>query len=217
MKLTSFTSVLGALLTLTLSNVSAQSSSLKAEALLDSVYSSMSRFDHVTLEFEYVLENKEADIQQSTPGKVYISGSKYRLELFGSTQLFDGATTYSIIPENQEVVITQASQTDETGQINPSELFSFYKEGYRIEEGVEWSENEAEVILYPIDSEAEIEKVIAKIDTLNYRINTLVQIGFNQTQTTITVTEYDTNSSVDQNLFVFDKSAYESQGYYIIE
>ena len=217
MKLTSFTSVLGALLTLTLSSVSAQRSSLKAEALLDSVYSSMSRFDHVTLEFEYELENKEADIRQSTPGKVYISGSKYRLELFGSTQLFDGATTYSIIPENQEVVITQASQTDETGQINPSELFSFYKEGYRIEEGVEWSENEAEVILYPIDSEAEIEKVIAKIDTLNYRINTLVQIGFNQTQTTITVTEYDTNSSVDQNLFVFDKSAYESQGYYIIE
>ena len=217
MKLTSFTSVLGALLTLTLSSVSAQRSSLKAEALLDSVYSSMSRFDHVTLEFEYVLENKEADIRQSTPGKVYISGSKYRLELFGSTQLFDGATTYSIIPENQEVVITQASQTDETGQINPSELFSFYKEGYRIEEGVEWSENEAEVFLYPIDSEAEIEKVIAKIDTLNYRINTVVQIGFNQTQTTITVTEYDTNSSVDQNLFVFDKSAYESQGYYIIE
>lgn len=217
MKLTSFTSVLGALLTLTLSSVSAQRSSLKAEALLDSVYSSMSRFDHVTLEFEYELENKEADIRQSTPGKVYISGSKYRLELFGSTQLFDGATTYSIIPENQEVVITQASQTDETGQINPSELFSFYKEGYRIEEGVEWSENEAEVVLYPIDSEAEIEKVIAKIDTLNYRINTLVQIGFNQTQTTITVTEYDTNSSVDQNLFVFDKSAYESQGYYIID
>lgn len=217
MKLTSFTSVLGVLLTLTLSSVSAQSSSLKAEALLDSVYSSMSRFDHVTLEFEYVLENKEADIRQSTPGKVYISGSKYRLELFGSTQLFDGATTYSIIPENQEVVITQASQTDETGQINPSELFSFYKEGYRIEEGIEWSENEAEVVLYPIDSEAEIEKVIAKIDTLNYRINTLVQIGFNQTQTTITVTEYDTSSSVDQNLFVFDKSAYESQGYYIIE
>lgn len=217
MKLTSFTRVLGALLALTLSSVSAQSSSLKAEALLDSVYSSMSRFDHVTLEFEYVLENKEADIRQSTPGKVYISGSKYRLELFGSTQLFDGATTYSIIPENQEVVITQASQTDETGQINPSELFSFYKEGYRIEEGVEWSENEAEVVLYPIDSEAEIEKVIAKIDTLNYRINTLVQIGFNQTQTTITVAKYDTNSSVDQNLFVFDKSAYESQGYYIIE
>ena len=217
MKLTSFTCALGALLTLTLSSVNAQSSSLKAEALLDSVYSSMSRFDHITLEFEYVLENKEADIRQSTPGKVYISGSKYRLELFGSTQLFDGATTYSIIPENQEVVITQASQTDETGQINPSELFSFYKEGYRIEEGVEWSENEAEVVLYPIDSEAEIEKVIAKIDTFNYRINALVQIGFNQTQTTITVAEYDTNSSVDQNLFVFDKSAYESQGYYIIE
>ena len=217
MKLTSFYGALAALLTLTFSNVSAQGSSLKAEALLDSVYSRMSRYDHVTLEFEYVLENKEADIRQSTPGKVYLSGSKYRLELFGSTQLFDGSTTYSIIPENQEVVITQASQTDETGQINPSELFSFYKEGYRIEEGVEWSANEAEVVLYPIDSEAEIEKVIAKIDTLNYRINTLVQFGFNQTQTTITVTKYDTSSSVNQSLFVFDKSAYESQGYYIIE
>ena len=217
MKLISFYGALTALLTLTLSSVGAQSSSLKAEALLDSVYSSMSRYNHVTLEFEYVLENKEADIRQSTPGKVYLSGSKYRLELFGSTQLFDGKTTYSIIPENLEVVITKATRTDETGQINPSELFSFYKEGYRIEEGVEYSVNEAEVVLYPIDSEAEIEKVVVKIDTLNYRINTLVQFGFNQTQTTITVTKYDTSSSVNQSLFVFDKSAYESQGYYIIE
>jgi len=59
--------------------------------------------------------------------------------------------------------------------------------------------------------------VIAKIDPLNYRINALVQFGFNQTQTTITVTQYDTDSSVDQSLFVFDKAAYESQGFYIIE
>lgn len=217
MKLTSIYHALAALLTLTFSNVNAQRSSLKAEALLDSVYSNMSRYNNITLKFEYLLENKEADIRQSTPGKLYISGSKYRLELFGSTQLFDGSTTYSIIPENQEVVITPASHTDETGQINPSELFSFYKEGYRIEEDVEWSRNEAEVVLYPIDSEAEIEKVIAKIDTLNYRINTLIQMGFNQTQTTIKVTQYDTNSSIDRSLFVFDKSAYESQGYYIIQ
>jgi len=217
MKLNLFFGALAAFFVMTLSNLNAQSSSIKAEALLDSVYSKMSRYDHVSLEFEYVLENKEADIRQSTPGKVYISGSKYRLELFGSTQLFDGSTTYSIIPENQEVVITPASRTDESGQINPSELFSFYKEGYRIEEGVEWSVNEAEVVLYPIDSEAEIEKVIAKIDPLNYRINALVQFGFNQTQTTITVTQYDTDSSVDQSLFVFDKAAYESQGFYIIE
>lgn len=197
--------------------VSAQRNNAEAEAVLDKVYTAMSGYEQITLNFDYTLSNKEAQISQNTPGKVYIQEPNYRLELFESVQLFDGVNSYSIIPENLEVVISSPNSSRESGEINPSELFSFYKEGYRIDKGVQISENVIEILLFPIDSTAEIEKVLVRIDTKSNRLVSLTQVGFNRTETTIRVTEYDTDTSIDKKLFMFDRKAYESSGYYIID
>jgi outer membrane lipoprotein-sorting protein len=196
---------------------SAQRNNTTAEAILDKVYTAMSSYPQITLSFDYYLSNKEAQINQNTSGKVYIQEPKYRLELFESVQLFDGLNTYSIIPENLEVVISNPNSLRESGDINPSKLFSFYKEGYRIDKGFQIGENVIEILLFPIDSNAEIEKVLVRIDTKSNRLVSLTQVGFNKTETTIKVTQYDTNTSIDKKLFMFDRKAYESSGYYIID
>lgn len=196
---------------------SAQRNNVAAEVILDKVYTTMSSYPQITLSFDYSLSNKEAQINQNTSGKVYIQEPKYRLELFESVQLFDGAKTYSIIPENLEVVISTPNSSRQSGEINPSELFSFYKEGYRIDKGSQISENVIEILLFPIDSAAEIEKVLVRIDTKSNRLVSLTQVGFNKTETTIRVTQYDTNTSIDKKLFMFDRKAFESKGYYIID
>lgn len=197
--------------------LSAQKNNTAAVDVLDKVYTTMSSYSQITLSFDYFLSNKEAQINQNTSGKVYIQEPKYRLELFESVQLFDGLNTYSIIPENLEVVISTPNASRESGEINPSELFSFYKEGYRIDKGSQISENVTEILLFPIDSTAEIEKVLVRIDTKLNRLVSLTQVGFNKTETTIRVTQYDTNTSIDKKLFMFDRKAYESSGYYIID
>ncbi|MFM1808242.1 MAG: hypothetical protein RLZZ242_967 [Bacteroidota bacterium] len=204
-------------LTFTSASVDAQKNNYVAESALDKVYAEMSKYDHMVLSFDYSLTNKEAKLTQNTSGTIYIQEPKYRLELFESIQLFDGINTYSILPENLEVVISAPSPKNNGDEINPSELFSFYKEGYRIDKGSEVGQERLEVVLYPIDSNAEIEKVIVLIDLKANRLISLKQIGFNDTETTITIKGYNTTTPIDQKLFAFDRKTFEAKGYYIID
>ena len=53
--------------------------SLSAEGYLDLVYEKVSSSPAVAIEFNYKLNNTEANISQSTPGTIYLSGVKYLL------------------------------------------------------------------------------------------------------------------------------------------
>ncbi|PTM04122.1 MAG: hypothetical protein DA439_06275, partial [Bacteroidetes bacterium] len=70
------------------------------EQYLDRVYKRVSEAPAVQISFSYRLQNKEAGVNQTTEGELYLSGIQYHLTLFGTTQLFDGEKTYTIVPEN---------------------------------------------------------------------------------------------------------------------
>jgi len=78
----------------------------RAKKILDKVSETMSSYDNVFIDFEYVLNNKAEDVQQELNGDVVLQGEKYMVNLFGSTQIYDGLKTYTIIPENEEVNIS---------------------------------------------------------------------------------------------------------------
>ena len=101
----------------------------EAKKILDQVSNTMSSYNNVYIEFDYVLENKTEDVQQDMSGDVILQGDKYLVNFFGSTQIFDGSKTYTIIPENEEVNISVAD-IDMNNTITPSKFFSFYKSGY---------------------------------------------------------------------------------------
>ena len=58
-----------------------------------------------------------------------VSKEKYKLKFLDAIQLFDGKALYTIVPENEEITITQAEEEEDFG-LNPKELLQFYKEGY---------------------------------------------------------------------------------------
>ena len=58
-----------------------------------------------------------------------VSGEKYKLIFMDAIQLFDGRALYTIVPENEEITVTQADDDEDFG-INPNELLQFYKKGY---------------------------------------------------------------------------------------
>ena len=47
----------------------------------------------------------------------------------GNEQIFDGEKIYTIVPENEEITISDPEEESDFG-INPSELFVFYKKDY---------------------------------------------------------------------------------------
>ena len=186
------------------------------EQYLDRVYKRVSEAPAIQISFSYRLQNKEAGVNQTTEGELYLSGIQYHLTLFETTQLFDGEKTYTIIPDNEEVMISTYSPNNEGG-LDPSSLFSFYKDGYRIELKETTSENQAFIQLIPIDSSSEISEIIAQVGLNTDQLISLSQIGLNETQTILVVEFYEELTTKMPSKTSFDRAYYEGLGFYFIE
>ncbi|MBU3822960.1 outer membrane lipoprotein carrier protein LolA [Flavobacteriaceae bacterium XHP0103] len=187
----------------------------KAKALLNEVSQKVKSYENISLDFKYLLENTAENIKQETRGDVVLQGEKYKLNILGTTRLFDGKKLYSISPEDEEVTISSQSEDDEDN-ITPSEMLSFYEKGYTyaldIEQNVLGRKIQY-VKLTPIDSDSEINYILLGIDAQTKNIYNLIQIGNNGTKTTLTVNSFKTNEPLPKTLFTFDANKYKD--YYI--
>ena len=197
--------------------LSAQSGS-KAKSLLDEVYNKVKSYDNIYIDFKYTLHNSKENIHQETRGNVTLKGDKYLFNYMGATKMFDGKKSYTIVPENEEVVI-ESNDTGEEDTITPSEMLTFYRNGYKYQ----WDELKnikgrriQYVKLIPIDTRAEMKEVLLGIDAQTKHIYNLIETGKNHTKTTITVNSFKTNQPLSETLFTFDEKKYENDGYYII-
>ncbi|NJB35791.1 LolA family protein [Croceivirga sp. JEA036] len=190
----------------------------KAKALLDDVYNKVKSYDNIEVTFKYALENTEANTKSETKGNATMQGEKYRVNLFGATQLFDGAKVYTIVPDNEEVTIDDKSEEEDT--ITPSKMLTFYREGHNykwdILQNVQGRKIQY-VKLTPIDTYSDIKSILLGIDAETKHIYKVIETGKNGTKTTITVNSFKTNQPLSKSLFTFDQAKYEDEGYYIIK
>lgn len=187
----------------------------KAKELLDEVNAKAKSYDNISIAFKYVLINTEENIKQETHGNVIMQGEKYVLNIMGITRIYDGKTLYNISPEDEEVTISSENTEDEN-TITPSKMLSFYEEGYNYSMDIVQNVNGRKiqyVKLIPIDSKSEIKHVLLGIDTKTKHIYTLIEIGANNTKTTLTVNSFKTNKPLSKTLFTFDADKYK--GYFI--
>lgn len=188
-----------------------------AKKLLEDVSSNMKSYDNIYIAFDYVLENKEADVEQVFDGDVILQGENYIVNLFDTTILFDGDFSYTIVPENEEVNIVKSDgENEET--ISPSNLLTFYRNGYTFSTGEKKNINGKQiqfVDLVPIDSNAEVLSVEVGIDQKNLHIYSVREIGNNDTHTIITVKDIKTNQKLNQKTFIFDEQKFKDENYTI--
>lgn len=193
--------------------------SQKAKSLLDEVYNKATSYDNIYIDFKYNLDNIVENISQETKGNVTLAKDKYVLNYLGATKIFDGDKTYTVIPENEEVIIETTSH-DEESTITPSKMLTFYKKGYSyswdIEQNIRGRKIQY-VSLKPLKSNSEIKQILLGIDVQTKHIYNLIEIGKNNTKTTITVNTFKTNQPISANTFKFDKAKYKRDGYYISE
>ena len=188
-----------------------------AKKILDDASGTMSSYNNVSMDFDYVLDNAAEDVKQEMSGDVILEGEKYVVNLFGSTQIFDGSKTYTIIPENEEVNISD-TDIDEDNTFTPSKFYSFYKSGYNYALGDIKQVNGKKIQfikLTPIDSNSEISEILVGIDIKSNHIYQIIEIGMNQTRTILTANNIKTNQPIDGSVFVFDEKKYEELNYMI--
>ena len=203
------------ILTLLVSAAIFAQNSSEAKALLDEVSAKVKSYENISIDFKYVLNNSEENISQETRGDVIMQNEKYVLNILGITRVFDGKTLYNISPEDEEVTISSENSEDEN-TITPSKMLSFYENGYNYSMDIIQNINGRKiqyVKLLPIDSKSEIKHVLLGIDIKTKHIYNLIEIGSNDTKTTLTVNSFKTNEPLSKTLFTFDESKYKD--YYI--
>ncbi|APY09490.1 hypothetical protein BWZ20_14790 [Winogradskyella sp. J14-2] len=188
----------------------------KAETLLTEVSNKIKSYKNISIDFKYELNNvNEENMSQETRGDVVIEGEKYKLNILGVTRIFDGKTLYTISPEDEEVTIS-SENSEEEGTIAPSDMLSFYEDGYTYKMDIVQNVKGRKiqyVKLTPMDTNSEIKHVLLGIDATTKHIYNLIEVGKNGTKTALTVNSFQTDQPISKTLFTFDESKYAD--YYI--
>lgn len=189
--------------------------SVEAQKLLELASKQMESYDNIEFEFSYELSNRMEQINQESSGQVTVANEKYKLSFLDAIQLFDGKALYTIVPENEEITVTQAEDEEDFG-INPKELLQFYKEGYDYHWDISQKvkgKNIQFVKLIPTQDNVDIQSLLVGIDTQLNHIYKLIEVGDNGTVTTLTIYNMRVDSSLPENFFVFNEADYPN--YYI--
>ena len=188
---------------------------IEAQNLLELASKQMESYKNIEFEFSYTLNNRIEQINQESSGKVTIAEDKYKLKFLDAIQLFDGKALYTIVPENEEITITQANDDEDFG-INPKELLKFHKKGYNyhwdISQRVK-GKNIQFVKLIPTKEDGDIVSLLLGIDTQKNHLYKLIEVGENGTVTTLTINQIKVDGSLSENFFVFNQDDYPN--YYI--
>ena len=188
---------------------------IKAENLLNKVSEKIDSAKNYQIDFTYTLENKLEGINQDSKGSVIIENDNFLLDFMGMKQICDSKNIYTIVEENEEVLIS--SIEDETEQtIKPSQLLNFYREGYlfiwdKLE--INYEEKVQFIKLIPIDSNSEISHLLLGVNVKENNISKLIEIGKNKTKTILKINRIIFNPEIETNTFVFNKEDYKD--YYI--
>jgi len=187
----------------------------RAISLLNKVSEKIDSSVSFKISFTYTLENINEGINQNSDGSIIIKEDNYLLDFMGIKQLSDANKIYSIVPENEEIIISNIEDED-NNTIKPSKLLVFYRDGYLIL----WDKKEIIddnviqfVKLIPIDSVSDIDYLLLGVNTTTNDIKKLIEIGKNQTKTILTVKSIEYDILIEDNLFVFNKDDYPT--YYI--
>ena len=107
-------------------------SSIRAQdtkSLLAEVSNKVRNYENIQIDFKYSLENTRENVKQDTKANITLKGDNYVLNMLGVTRMFDGKTIYTIVPEDEEVTISDYSK-EEDKSISVSDMLTFYENGY---------------------------------------------------------------------------------------
>ena len=159
--------------------------------------------------FKIISEN-EKDLFPIS-GELYIKKEKYFIDTEEIDQIFDGDKLYTIIHENEEIIVTSDSNT--FFNFTPKQIFNFFKDDFEIEkeESQDFSIN---LIATNMIQEDLFYKIIIDSNLLSIkRID--IKNRDNLILNSFLTLSYKYNLSLPSSLFKFDKNKFND--YMLIE
>jgi outer membrane lipoprotein-sorting protein len=179
-----------------------------AKKLLDEVSAKTKSYSNMVIDFSY--NNGKQEIN----GKAAIQGEKYVVDFMGLTQIFDGSKMYIINPNDEEITIASAQNSD-AQSVSVGNILTFYQKGYTYV----WDKKQTvggksiQYIKLVPTTKTDVKEIYLGIDTAKKQIYNRTDVYRSGSKSTITVKTFKTNQTLSKNHFTFTKSKYPN--YYI--
>ena len=177
--------------------------------ILEEVMNNAMKIKDANYSFKIISEN-EKDLFPIS-GELYIKKEKYFIDTEEIDQIFDGDKLYTIIHENEEIIVTSDSNT--FFNFTPKQIFNFFKDDFEIEteESQDFSLN---LIARSLIQEDLFYKIIIDSNLLSIkRID--IKNRDNLILNSFLTLSYKYNLSLPSSLFKFDENKFND--YMLIE
>lgn len=190
-------------------SIQAQSKNKRASGILEEVTEKTKTYNSIEMEFDYRMENPDANINELTKGKVLVSGDKYRLDIAGQLVITDGETIWTVIEDAGEVQINEVFEDGDS--FSPTKILSDYSEDYKSKLDSKVDELNG-VGVYLLELTPKEEKTFQKVNLFikrdemqPYRMEIY---DYNGSVYTYTITSFKTDLGVSDSDFTFSEDEY---------
>jgi outer membrane lipoprotein-sorting protein len=180
----------------------------KAITLLDKFSSIASTAPSVSMKFMLITVDQMKNTNDSLTGSVILCKDNYKLELPDNIIWFNGETSWSYLPDEQEVTITKPNKKDNSFQSQPSLIFSMYKKGYK-SRLVDEKQDSYTIDLYPVDIKNDIIRVRLVIEKPSLVLKSFEYKRRDGIIVTLLVNDYDLKGVPAQEIFTFPQAKYK--------
>jgi len=162
----------------------------------------------VTMKFSMLVEDAVEETETSSEGEIIIKGNSYKLSVPDNIVWFDGEAIYTLVPDVEEVTITEPNEDDEAFLSQPSLLFTMYKDDYKIRL-IEEKSNATIIDLYPEDLTIEFSRVRLTISK-DYTLRAAEYKRKDGITITLNISEYSLKKNYKDTFFQFDSKKYKN-------
>jgi outer membrane lipoprotein-sorting protein len=180
----------------------------KAVTILDRFSGTASAAPSVSMKFLLVNVNQAENSTDTLAGSIILSKDSYRLDLPDNIIWFNGETSWSYLPAEQEVTITKPGKKDNSFQSRPSSIFTMYRKGYKTRL-VEEKPDSYIIDLYPEDIKNELIRVRLTIARSTMYLTSLEYKRRDGVTITLIVKDYNLKQVAGQDAFTFNTVKYK--------
>jgi len=100
-----------------------------AKDVLDKLSASTKSYKNMTIDFDFIFENKAQNINEKQKGTLVLQEDKFRLIMEDQTIINDGENQWIYLADMNEVQIMEHDPEDE--MMSPNKLFTIYEKDYK--------------------------------------------------------------------------------------
>ena len=172
-----------------------------AKDVLDRLSSTTKSYKNMTVDFDFIFENKNQNINEKQKGILVLQEEMFRLEIEEQIIINDGESQWIYLIDMNEVQIMEHDPEDQL--MSPNKLFTIYEEGYKYAYvGAETEKGKRLQIidLFPEESGAFM-KITLAVDAAKNQLHKITMHDKNGGTYAYLVTNFKSNTAIAPFIF----------------